>query len=348
VILDVAYSGVNPVDIYAAQGQVAGDAPVPRTLGTEGAGTVGGRPVVVRGYGAGTSRDGLRATAAVVPRDALIDVPEGVDLQTAAAMGVAGVTAWRTVNELAQVKADDRVLVLGASGGVGSIIVSVAHAMGATVAGQTGHEANRDWISGRGADQVIVSDADGLADAASGLRPTVVFDGLGDGFTGAAVEALEPHGRLVIFGASAGPKGQVPLRSLYGKGLRVLGYAGLLESDEAMGAAIREALHALASGQLAVPVDSAVPLHDVNEAFERIQQRQVRGKLVLDTRALAPGVGDGQAGLAIGLLRAPGPAQQAARAALMVLPRRGLPGARVGGASAQRPPHRLGVSGISM
>jgi NADPH2:quinone reductase len=45
----------------------------------------------------------------------------------------------------------------------------------------------------------------------------VVFDGLGGGFTGAAIEALEPHGRLVLFGASAGADGQVPLKSLYGK-----------------------------------------------------------------------------------------------------------------------------------
>ena len=77
----------------------------------------------------------------------------------------------------------------------------------------------------------------------------------------------------------------MPLRSLYGKGLRVLGYAGLLESDEAMNAAIREALQALADGRLTVPVDSAMPLEQVNEAFDRIRQRQVRGKIVLNTRA---------------------------------------------------------------
>jgi NADPH2:quinone reductase len=284
VILQMAYSGVNPFDMYAAQGRVAQDAPVPRTLGTEGAATVDGRPVVVRGYGVGAARDGLWTTAAVAPRAALIDVPDGVGLEAAAAMGVAGVTAWRTVTELAQVKADDNVLVLGASGGVGGIIVAVARGLGATVAGQTGHAGNQDWIKERGADRVIVADAGSLADAVRDLRPTVVFDGLGGDFTGAAIEALQPHGRLVIFGASAGPDGQVSLQSLYGKGLSVLGYAGLLESDEAMGTAIREALQALADGQLAVPVDAAVPLVQVNEAFDRIRQRDVHGKLVLDMR----------------------------------------------------------------
>jgi NADPH2:quinone reductase len=283
VVLEVAFSGVNPVDMYAAEGRVAAEAPVPRTLGTEGAGTVDGRPVVARGYGIGTARDGLWANAAVVPRAALVDVPEGVDLKTAAAMGVAGVTAWRTVHELARVSADDTVLVLGASGGVGSIIVSAAHAAGATVIGQTGRPDNSGWITERGADDVIVTDAGGLADAAARFRPTAVFDGLGDGFTGAAIEALQPHGRLVIFGASAGPEGQVPLQSLYSKGIQVLGYAGLLESDEAMSSAIGKALRALAAGELSVPVDAALPLDQVGQAFERIGDREVLGKLVLDT-----------------------------------------------------------------
>lgn len=282
--MEVAYSGVNPVDIYAAHGKVAPDAPVPRTLGGEGAGTVDGRPVLVRGYGIGTARDGVWANAAVVPRAALIDVPDGVELPAAAAMAVAGVTAWRTVTELGQVTASDTVLVLGASGGVGAIIVSAAHAIGATVTGQTGTEGSRDWIIGRGADQVVVADASGLVDAVASLRPTVVFDSLGGEFTGEVIKALQPHGRLVLFGTSAGPTGQVPLQSLYRKGITLRGYAGLLESDQVMSTAIRQALAALAAGQLTMPIDAVVPLEQVNDAFRRIQQRSVRGKLVLDTR----------------------------------------------------------------
>ena len=283
VVMDVAYAGVNPVDMYAAEGKVAPDAPVPRTLGTEAAGTVDGRRVMVRGHGIGTARDGVWATGAVVPLAAVIEVPEGVALETAAAMGVAGVTAWRTVTEVARITSDDTVLVLGASGGVGSIIVSVAHDIGATVIGQTGDEGNSGWIRDRGADQVIVADAGRLADALAGLKPTAVFDGLGDGFTEAAVEALQPHGRLVLFGTSAGPQGHISLQSLYRKGLRILGYAGLLASDEELATATRQALEALAAGRFSVPIDSALPLSDVNEAFDRIRQRNVRGKLVLDT-----------------------------------------------------------------
>jgi NADPH2:quinone reductase len=283
-LIEVAYGGVNPIDLYGAQGLAAPDGPVPRTLGTEGAGTVDGRPVLVRGFGIGTMRDGLWATAAIVPRAALIDLPEGVNLPQAAAMGVSGATAWRTVTEVAQVTADDTVLVLGASGGTGSIIVSLAHGIGATVAGQTGSEAKRDWISALGADYVVVSDGLGLADALVDLPPTVVFDALGGDFTGAAIEAMQPHGRLVLFGTSAGLTGQLPLRQLYRKGITVHGYAGLLASNEAITAALDQALQALASGRFTVPIDSELPLDQVNVAFEMIRQRSLHGNLVLDTR----------------------------------------------------------------
>lgn len=118
-LVDMLYGGVNPVDRYRAAGRVDAGSPVPRTLGAEGAGTFRGRPVVVFGHGVGRTRDGIWATRAIVPRAALIDVPARIDLRHAAVMGVAGVTAWRTVTELAQVTKDDRVLVLGAAGGGG-------------------------------------------------------------------------------------------------------------------------------------------------------------------------------------------------------------------------------------
>jgi NADPH2:quinone reductase len=287
VLVEMAYGGVNPVDMYAAQGRVAPDGPVPRTLGGEGAGTVNGRHVMVRGHGIGTSRDGVWAQAAVAPEAALVEVPDGVELTEAAAMGVAGLTAWRTVTELGQVGAGDTVLVLGASGGVGSVIVSVAHGLGATVIGQTGNEGSREFVAQQGADHVVVSDGSDLVDQLADFPPTVVLDALGGSFTGQAIEALQPHGRLVLFGASAGGEGEVPLRNLYRKGLTVYGYGGLIEPDDVMIAATRAALEAMARGEFVIPVDSVLPLDHVNAAFERFQQRRVRGNLVLDVNALS-------------------------------------------------------------
>jgi NADPH:quinone reductase len=150
VVIDMLYGGVNPVDSYRAAGTVDAGSPLPRVLGAEGAGTVDGRPVAVRGYGVGVTRDGIWATRAVVPRTALIDLPSGADPREAAVMGVAGLTAWRTETELARVTADDRVLVLGAGGGVGSIIVSIAHRIGATVWGHSDDPGHDDWLRAAG------------------------------------------------------------------------------------------------------------------------------------------------------------------------------------------------------
>lgn len=285
VVVEMAFGGVNPIDRYIALGAVAPDAPLPRTIGVEGAGTVDGRPVVVHGTGIATARDGVWAGAALVPRTSMVSVPDGVDLQRAAAMGVAGATAWKTVHDLARVHAEDRVLVLGASGGVGSMIVSLLRKSGAVVWGQTGQEKKTGAIEARGAARAIVTaEPAGLGAAVRELRPTVVFDPLGGGFTGAAVDALEPRGRLVIFGTSADTQGPVPLQALYRKGLSVLGYAGLLEPAESVHAAMRHALDAVRDGLLDVPVDEVMPLDEVNGAFERLARREVQGKLLLSLR----------------------------------------------------------------
>jgi len=284
VVVAMAYAGVNPVDRYGAIGRVAPDGPLPRTLGSEGAGTVGDRLVVVHGGGLGTARDGLWAGSAVVPADLLVDVPAGVDPVVAATVGVAGVTAWRAVTDLGRVTAEDRVLVLGASGGVGSIAVSVARATGAEVWGQTGSDDKAGWLEGLGAERVVVAEAGELADALGDYRPTVVVDPLGAGFTGAAITAMAPHGRLVLFGTSAGPEGEVPLQQLYRKGLTVFGYAGLMEPTERINQGIADVLAALAEGRITVPVDTVLPLDRVNEAFDRITERSLQGKVVLDLR----------------------------------------------------------------
>ncbi len=282
VLVDLAFGGVNPVDRYGAMGRVAPRGPIPRTLGTEGAGRIDGRPVMVYGHGIGTTRDGLWASAAVVPSEAVIDVPAGVDLERAAAMGVAGVTAWRTVVEKARVTADDRVLVLGASGGVGAIVVSVAGAVGAAVWGQTGNPEKADWVRARGAEHVVVGDAGAVKEQLGDWRPTVVFDALGGDFFASAVEVAAPQGRLVIFGTSAGAEGMVPLQQLYRKGLTVFGYAGLISRSDELARSIREGLDALAEGRMEIPIDTVLPLTEVNEAFARIEQRRVNGKLLLD------------------------------------------------------------------
>ena len=287
VVVEMAFAAVNPVDRYTAEGRVAPDGPLPRTIGMEGAGRRAddGRPVIVQGSGLGTARDGAWSSRVVAPSSAVTDVPAGVDLAQAAAMGVAGVTAWRTATEQAKVTADDRVLVLGASGGVGSMLVSLCHSLGARVWGQSGNPDKAAFITGQGAEQVVTAGAAELVAAVEALAPTVVFDALGDGVSGAAIEALAPYGRYVSFGVSAGPMAEINMQMLYRKALTVYGYGGLIESAERMAAGKAAALAALAGGRLKVVVADVLPLGRVNDAFTALVDRAVSGKIVLDVTA---------------------------------------------------------------
>ncbi|MGH8979859.1 MAG: quinone oxidoreductase family protein [Acidimicrobiales bacterium] len=282
VVVEMALAGVNPVDRYICLGRVAPDARLPRTVGVEGVGTLEGKIVAVHGTGLATLRDGVWSSAALLPRGATVPVPDGVDLRSAASIGVAGATAWKTVHELAEVQADDRVLVLGASGGVGHMIVSLARSNGAVVWGQTGNVKKAAAIEAGGAARaVVVDDPGALCAALRELRPTVVFDPLGGGYTGAAVDALELRGRLVLFGTSAHTHGTVPLQALYRKGIAVLGYSGLAESPESVHEGMRRALDAVRDGRLEVAVDEVMALEEVNDALARLERREVEGKILL-------------------------------------------------------------------
>jgi NADPH2:quinone reductase len=286
LLVELLYAGVNPVDGYMLEGRVAGDGPRPRTLGSEASGTVDGRPVLVAGAGLGAVRDGVWASAAVVPAEAVIELPDGVEPREAAAMGVAGLTAYKCVRELAAVGEGDRVLVLGAAGGVGSVIVSFARAEGAArVVGQTGSEEKGALITAQGADRAIVCDAAGLREAIAELEPTVVFDPLGGAFLAPAVEALAPRGRIVSFGTSAGAQVTFNLQTLYRKGASIRGYAGLGLSQKERREGLQAALQALAQGRLRVAIDEVLALGAVNEALQRLRRRQAAGKLLLDLRA---------------------------------------------------------------
>jgi NADPH2:quinone reductase len=285
VVVEMAFGGVNPVDRYMAEGRMAPDGPLPRTLGMEGTGRLAdGRPVLIQGRGLAARRDGTWAERVVVPRAALTDIPAGVDLAEAAAMGVAGVTAWRTATDLARVTAEDRVLVLGASGGVGSMLVSLCRSLGARVWGQTGNPDKAAFVTDQGAEEVVTAAAGELAAAVGPLAPTVVFDALGDGFSTAAVEALAPFGRLVSFGVSAGPMAELNMQSVYRKSLTIYGYGGLIAPEERAAAGKAAALAALADGRLRVRLAEVLPLERVNDAFAALANRAVSGKIVLDLR----------------------------------------------------------------
>jgi NADPH2:quinone reductase len=282
VLVELQYGGVNPIDRYIAEGRVNPDGSLPRTLGGEAAGRIDGRAVLVSGGGLGTARDGVWAQAAVVPETSVVELADGVSIRDGAAMGIAGLTAWNCVREVGKVTAEDRVLVLGASGGVGGMIVSLAAAAGATVWGQTGSAEKAAGIESMGAERAVVSGADGLVEAVESLAPTVAFDSLGGDFVGPLIELLQARGRLVSFGVSAGAQTSFNMQLLYRKMLSLLGYGGMQVTDDERRAGLKSALEAVQEGALRVRIDSVLPLEDVNEAFERLVARGVQGNLLLE------------------------------------------------------------------
>jgi NADPH2:quinone reductase len=280
VLVTLRRAGVNPIDRYVAAGTVATDGPLPRTIGLEAAGEVDGSPVLVHGHGLGMTRDGVYAGHVVAPQDALVPVPDGVPMEQAASASIAGLTAYSVVS-LADITADDRVLVLGASGGVGLPVVSRAAGLGARVWGQTGNPAKADAIRELGAVDALITDADELASAATQVRPTVVIDALGGDFTPAALNLIEQHGRYVVFGVSAGPQVTLDLRSLYRRSIHLLGYSGFGLTSHETRKRLDLVLAALADGTMRIPVDRTLALDEITTAFDALADRAVTGKVVL-------------------------------------------------------------------
>jgi NADPH2:quinone reductase len=279
----LAFAAVNPIDTYIARGLVAPDAPLPRTLGSEAAGTLHGAPVHVSHGSLGRSRDGVWATAAVVPVTAIFPLPQNVPLETAASVGVAGITAWGVVVDKAGIGPEDRVLVLGAGGGVGLPIVSLAAGLGAEVRGQVRTAGKADAVRAVGAADVVVTDAAGLRDSLAGWTPTVVIDPLGAGFAVEGIRLLEPRGRYVCYGTSAGAEVTLDLqKDLYRRGIDVLGYGGATLPESERIAVTRNVLTALGDGRMQIPVGSVLPLSEIQAAFELLGRHAVTGKLLLD------------------------------------------------------------------
>ncbi|MGA2014840.1 MAG: zinc-binding dehydrogenase [Solirubrobacteraceae bacterium] len=160
------------------------------------------------------------------------------------------------------------------------MIISLARAAGATVWGQTGSAAKAQSIADQGAERVIVAGPGELAGPLAELTPTVAFDPLGGAFTAPVIDAPASGGRLVSFGTSAGAEVTFNMQQLYRKTISLLGYGGMALPRGQRFEGLQAALAALADGAIRVRVDEELPLHRVNEAFARLTDRGVQGKLL--------------------------------------------------------------------
>jgi NADPH2:quinone reductase len=284
VTVHLRYAAVNPLDNRVRATTALSPNGLPRTLGVEGVGEVDGQWYVLSGDGLGVARDGTWAEYTTVSRDELVPVPAGLDLQLATCAGMAGSTAVRVTCDLGRVDRGDRVLVLGAAGGTGSAIASLARSRGARVWGQVGSPAKADAVQRAGAVPIVAGTAAALRGQIGDLGITVAFDPLGGDYTAALVEAVTDGGRLISYGVSAGGRAALSMRSLYRRNLTIHGYGVLADPAWRVRAATGTALYYLATGRMTIPIDRVLPLAEAERALAALANREIIGKVLLDVR----------------------------------------------------------------
>jgi NADPH:quinone reductase-like Zn-dependent oxidoreductase len=227
--------------------------------------------------------NGTFAEYAVASQDKLAAVPAGLALVDAGALAVSGSTALQAVEDHGRVEAAQHVLVMGASGGVGSYAVQIARSLGAEVTGVASTQ-KVDLVQRLGAHHVVDHRAVDPLDVRD--RYDVIIDTGGNRRLRDLRHALTPTGTLVIVGGEGGGRWLGGLdRQLRAKVLSLFSAQRLTTFMAAEDAAHLERLADLVEhGHLTPTIDTHVPLERTAEALRRLEAGAVRGKVVVDLR----------------------------------------------------------------
>jgi NADPH2:quinone reductase len=289
-LVAVEAAPLNPVEIRVAAGRHPRRAQPPYVPGLEGAGRVvesarvaPGRRVRFEGSALpGFGARGTLAERAAVPDESVVELPDEVGEDLAAALGVVGITALLAL-ERAAPASGERVLVLGATGAVGQMAVQLAKLMGAgRVVGAGRSAARLERIRELGADEVVELWDGDLAEAfeeAAGGQLDIVVDPLWGVPAMAALSAIATEGRLVNVGQSAGTDVRVPLEVVRNRQAAIHAISSGWTGLERKAAAYRRLLEHAVTGRLTVDRE-VVPLDEVAAAWER-QDASPGKKLVI-------------------------------------------------------------------
>jgi NADPH2:quinone reductase len=286
-LLELRAAAVNPADLAVASGRFpAGSPPLPYAPGIEGVATVlrssrfaEGTVVFASGRGLGVGFDGSLAERFTAPEEILAEVPEGATDQLAATFGVAALAGFMPLSIVAPVRSGESVLILGATGSLGTVAIQVAKVLGAGRVVGVGRDAGRlERARSVGAD-VTVELGDGfaerLADAVRGAPPSLIVDALWGPAIESALGVAAPGARVLHVGGSAGPAATLPSGLMRGKQLQVIGYSNFAMAPAVAARAYQELVgHALAGR---VRLESAtVPLDRVGEAWRLVGDGAVK------------------------------------------------------------------------
>ena len=292
VQVEVAAVGVNFIDVYQRQGVYPLSTPFVSC--SEGAGTVTAVGSGVSDFVVGDRvawGSGLGAGASVVNRaaDSLVPVPDGVELDVAAAAMLQGMTAHYLVNSTYAVGPGTAALVHAAAGGVGQLLVQLVKAKGGRVIATAGSPDKLEIARGLGADAVNnYREADDLAgqvrEANGGAGVDVAYDGVGKATFDASLASLRPRGLLVLFGGASGQVPPFDIQRLNAAGSLFLtrptlgSYTATREELLERGTSV---LADIAAGRLVVEVGGRYPLTDAAAAYDDLEARRTTGKLLL-------------------------------------------------------------------
>jgi zinc-binding alcohol dehydrogenase/oxidoreductase len=303
VVVRLRAAALNHRDLFITKGQYAG-LRFPIILGSDGAGDVAGTGAGVHGFrpgdpviidpaldwGAdpavqgpgfrilGLPDNGTFAERVRVPAANVHPQPAGLSAEEAAAIPLAGLTAYRAVITRGRLQRGETALILGIGGGVATFALLIAKQAGARVLVTSGSEAKLERARALGADAGFnYRSADwvkAVRAAAEGRGPDLIVDGTGGATFDQALDAVRPGGRVVTYGATTGVVPDLAVRRIFWKQLNVLGSTMGTPDD------FRGMLGMVARGMRPV-VDRVFPLAEAAEAMRRMEQAAQFGKIVL-------------------------------------------------------------------
>ncbi len=288
----VKAAGVNFPDILIVEGKYQFKPPFPFIPGAEAAGTVSELGEGVTGFALGDrvffgSIHGCFAEEIVVPAASLFKMPEGMDFETAAAINLVYGTSWHALKDRAHVKAGDKVLVLGAAGGVGLAAVELAKAVGATVIAAAGSDEKLAVTREHGADMTLNYATEDLKEKVrelSGGGVDVVYDPVGDKLAEPAFRSLAWEGRYLVVGFAGGDIPRLPLNLALLKSAELLGVfwgSWIRANPEKHRQNVAEFLGFWKEGKIRPRISAAYPLADFVKAYDDLAERRATGKVVL-------------------------------------------------------------------
>lgn len=292
VVIDVVAAGINRADVQQRRGVYPPPPGASEYPGLEVSGRIvdggasdfqPGDPAVALLAGGGY------AERVAVPAGQVLPVPDGVDLVSAAALPEVAATVYSNLVLTARLQRGETLLIHGASGGIGTMAIQLARALGATTIVTAGTPGKMEFGRSLGADvcvnyreQDFVAEVDAATD---GKGADVILDVVGAKYLGRNVEALATGGRLVVIGLQGGAKAELNLGMLMGKRASVTGTT-LRSRPVEEKSAIMAGVHAdvwplISDGSITVPVDRTFALAEVVQAHEYFDSGQHTGKVLL-------------------------------------------------------------------